>query len=179
MTKLNNWKPLLFAFAAMIAVSIFYQNCAEDIQLDQYATTSPSSTPNPGPSPAPSGVPVITNAPTQMSLTYQSPMQITIQASGAGLTYSWFKNNMQIASQSSATYNIASVQDSDAGTYRVEVSNSSGMASATILVSVTRLPNQTPPTIVTQLRNVSATIPAPFTWMGKDLPHTIKSPLLW
>lgn len=162
MVKLKKFSSMVVVLLTMIGVTVFFQNCADEIQLDKYATVSPSATPSPSPSPSPSptpspsGVPVITNAPTQMSLTYLSPMQITIQASGAGLTYAWFKNNVRITGQSSATFNIASVQESDAGTYRVEVSNSSGMDSVSIIVSVSRQANQTPPTITTQLRNSNA-----------------------
>jgi hypothetical protein len=66
-----------------------------------------------------------------------SAMDLTVTAEGVELSYQWFKNDVAIAGATAATYSVASVATTDAGTYFVRVSNNAGSVdSAPAVVSV-------------------------------------------
>ncbi len=109
--------------------------------------------------------PVITSQPRSRTILAGEPVTFMVAATGsAPFTYQWRKNGANIAGANGSSFNIASVQFSDAGVYTVVVSNGAGSvesAPATLTVSATPVP----PTILTQ--PASATVvagsPAQFT----------------
>ena len=83
--------------------------------------------------------PVITQAPVSQNLYQGYPATFTVAATGGQLTYQWKSNNVAVPGATSATFSIASVTSSSAGTYTVEVNNPVGpmvSASATLAVKV-------------------------------------------
>jgi len=54
---------------------------------------------------------------------------LSVNASGGGLKYRWYKNSTLIPSATASTFSIASVVTTDAGNYSVSVTNSLGTAS--------------------------------------------------
>ena len=71
--------------------------------------------------------PAITAQPYKNSATVGSPVSFMVGASGFGpLTYQWLVNGTPVPSATSATLTIQHVQNSDAGTYSVVVSNPAG-----------------------------------------------------
>lgn len=55
-------------------------------------------------------------------------LKLGVTATGGGLKYNWFKNNILVSSGASSTYTISSVTNSDAGSYSVSITNSAGVA---------------------------------------------------
>ncbi len=93
------------------------------------------------------GPPSVVTQPVSQTLPVGSALSLSIQASGSNpLTYQWFKNGAPVANATSATYQIASVQTSDSGSYTITVSNGAGSATSSA-ATVTVL---NPPAIVTQ-----------------------------
>lgn len=68
---------------------------------------------------------------------------LSVTADGTSpITYTWFKNNVQVATGTSLVFN--SIQTSDAGTYKVTATNSIGSAdsnNATVVVIVPVAPS--------------------------------------
>ncbi len=94
--------------------------------------------------------PLITTQPASSSVTAGASATFSVVANGtAPLTYQWSKNGTAIPGATAATYAITSTTSSDAGTYRVVVTNSLGTAnSSTVTLTVTPAPSA--PTITTQ-----------------------------
>ena len=101
--------------------------------------------------------PSIATQPASQTITAGSAASFSVTANGtAPLTYQWQKGGANIASATSSTYSIASVQSADAGNYTVVVTNSAGTvtsSAATLIVSA----SATAPAITTQPANVTAT----------------------
>ncbi len=70
--------------------------------------------------------PVITQQPQDTTATVGSPATLSVTATGANLTYQWFKNGVLISGATGSTLNFAAVQNSDTGNYTVTVSNQFG-----------------------------------------------------
>lgn len=74
---------------------------------------------------------------------------LSVTADGtAPITYTWFKNNVQVATGTSLVFN--SIQTTDAGTYKVTASNTAGSAdsnNATLVVIVPVAPSNVKITI--------------------------------
>ena len=86
--------------------------------------------------------PNITVSPQGGSFFPGAELTLSVMAQGVELTYQWFKNGVAIAGATAATYTLASLATTDAGTYFVRVSNSAGSvdsASAVVSVSATDL----------------------------------------
>jgi hypothetical protein len=67
-------------------------------------------------------------------------VQFSVSATGsAALSYQWSRNGTAISGATSSSYSIASVQESDAGTYSVRVSDGNTEATASATLSVTVL----------------------------------------
>ncbi|MBM3853669.1 MAG: hypothetical protein FJ399_11010, partial [Verrucomicrobia bacterium] len=83
-------------------------------------------------------VPAITSQPVNTEAVIGQATSLRVAASGGSpLSYQWFKNNVAIPGASGATLSFASVQATDAGTYRVVVSNSAGaVTSAAVTLTV-------------------------------------------
>ena len=73
--------------------------------------------------------PTIVDQPTSLVVAQGGSISFTVQASGqAPLTYQWFKDGTAISGATSATYTIGSAATSDAGKYKVQISNAAGSA---------------------------------------------------
>ena len=80
----------------------------------------------------PLSAPVFTTQPVSKTVTTGSAVTFTSVASGLPApTYQWRKNGTAISGATGATYTIASVAASDAGTYSVVATNSVGSATST------------------------------------------------
>lgn len=75
--------------------------------------------------------PAIVNHPSNVTVTAGQPASFSVTATGtAPLSYQWQKNNVNISGATSSSHSIGSTQASDAGNYRVVVSNSAGSATS-------------------------------------------------
>jgi glucose/arabinose dehydrogenase len=94
--------------------------------------------------------PAITDEPNNVLAAIGQTATFTVSATGAQpLSYQWKKNGSNIAGANSATFSIATVQQSDAGNYAVTVYNNYGTvnsSNATLSINSNSLPV---PTIVT------------------------------
>ncbi len=136
--------------------------------------TSSNATMTVNPAPV---APGITSQPTGQTVTQGQNATFNVTANGtAPLTYFWRKGSTILATGSSASYLIAGVQATDAGSYSVIVSNAAGSvvsSNATLTVNV-------PPTITSQpgnqtitqgqtaAFNVAATGTAPLTYFWRQ-----------
>ncbi|MFY7884133.1 MAG: immunoglobulin domain-containing protein, partial [Dolichospermum sp.] len=97
-----------------------------------------------------SGTPTIQTQPAaQTEACTTTSFSLSVAANNAN-TYQWLKNDVAINAATSSTYNIPSVANSDAATYKVVVSNSCGFnvtSNAAVLVV------KSPPTIQTAASN--------------------------
>jgi hypothetical protein len=96
-------------------------------------------------------VPTIVVGPNPMTVRFGSGLSLSIQASGSGpLNYQWFRNGSILAGATSSTFQVGSVQATDAGTYTVQVSNSFGSvtsAPALVIVDTSSIGSAVAPTI--------------------------------
>lgn len=94
-----------------------------------------------------SSAPVISQLSNQ-TLCAGSELSLSVSATSLlPLTYQWRKNGVNISGQNSASLNIASVGNQDAGTYDVVVSNSCGSSTSNgAVITVNTLPTVTLPT---------------------------------
>ncbi|HKX28623.1 MAG TPA: immunoglobulin domain-containing protein, partial [Blastocatellia bacterium] len=85
--------------------------------------------------------PTITSQPASQVVAVGSNAGFTVLATGTGpLSYQWFKDGSPLAAPDAATLNLTNVQPSDAGSYRVVVSNGVGSTTsnpATLIASDT------------------------------------------
>lgn len=72
------------------------------------------------------GAPKISQQPASQTIFATQPLQLSVIASGALLTYQWSLNGAAIAGATGATYSVANSTVSNAGTYAVLVSNGAG-----------------------------------------------------
>lgn len=89
-------------------------------------------------------VPLITigTQPVARTVNEGAAVEFSVTASGTGtLTYQWYRNNVAISGATSARYGILAAQLSDAGSYRVQVSNG-GVSAPVSSNSVTLTVNQ-------------------------------------
>jgi alpha-tubulin suppressor-like RCC1 family protein len=95
-------------------------------------------------------IPFITTNPVSSSVTTGASATFSVAAGGSqNLTYQWSKNGVSIPGATGATYAITSTTSSDAGTYRVVVTNSLGTANSSA-VTLTVTPAPSAPVITTQ-----------------------------
>ncbi len=75
--------------------------------------------------------PAITSHPSSLSVSQGQAATFRVSATGTGpLNYQWQKNSVNIAGATGATYAIASTVSTDAGAYRVVVTNATGSATS-------------------------------------------------
>ena len=86
------------------------------------ATKPITIVPNPDPEPKP----VITTQPKSQTVTEGNSVTFSVKATGTGLSYQWYKGSSKISGATKATCTISSAKTSDAGSYKVVVSNSAG-----------------------------------------------------
>jgi pectate lyase len=95
---------------------------------------------------APSGAPVITTHPVSQTVAVGANVSFSVVAAGAApLAYQWQKNNTDLVGATGDTLQLGPIATSDAGNYRVIVSNSAGSTPSNVAV----LTVQGGPTIVT------------------------------
>lgn len=94
-------------------------------------TVTPSSTP-------PSAAPVITTQPAPLVVTAGASASFTVVATGSPtLRYQWYRNEREIEDARGASLTFNPVRVSDAGLYKVRVSNSAGsVESASVALTV-------------------------------------------
>jgi glucose/arabinose dehydrogenase len=84
------------------------------------------------------GAPTILSQPVSTTVSAGQPVAFSVTATGSNLNFQWQKNGVAITGARSSTYAIASAVASDAGAYRVVVSNTSGsVTSAAAQLTVT------------------------------------------
>jgi hypothetical protein len=83
--------------------------------------------------------PTIATPPSGFTAAADTTASLRVVATGtAPFTYTWYHNNEVVPGQTSATLTFSPLQESDAGTYRVEVRNDGGQAeSQSVQVTVT------------------------------------------
>ena len=74
--------------------------------------------------------PAITSDPTDKRVAPGQAVEFSVTATGTGLTYQWYKDGVAIAGATSSKYTIAAAKATDAGKYRVVVTNPSGTATS-------------------------------------------------
>lgn len=82
--------------------------------------------------------PTITGQPASRSVVVGDSVTFSVVASGKDLAYQWYKDGASVGSATGASYTLSSVALSDAGAYRVTVTNAGGSATsddATLAVS--------------------------------------------
>jgi pectin methylesterase-like acyl-CoA thioesterase len=103
--------------------------------------------------------PTITVQPSDTRVTLGGTVTISVTATGNGLLYQWFKNGVLIPGATAAQLVIANAQTTDAASYSVVVSNSSGSVSskaAALLVVSAMKPLTFAPSNVTGVCNDTA-----------------------
>lgn len=84
----------------------------------------------------------IVNQPTHTSLTVGNPLSLVVDAKGDGLKYEWFLNGVALANSNSSSFDVASANESDQGTYHVVVTdendNSASSEPIVVLISPTQ-----------------------------------------
>ncbi len=83
--------------------------------------------------------PSISAQPVNASISAGGQVTLSVQASGTGLVYQWYRNGQPIAGANSSSYNISGVNAASVGAYTVYVQNVSGqsVASQSAVVSST------------------------------------------
>lgn len=101
--------------------------------------------------------PAVTTSPTSQTVTIGRTATFSVAASGASLSYQWFKNNTAIVGATSASYTTPGTTYADnTSSFTVTVSNSAGSAtSSAATLNVNLAPSYTtvPGVIVTDLNN--------------------------
>lgn len=90
------------------------------------------------------GSPVIVTPPAGFTGTAGTDAQLQVTATGGNLTYQWLKDDLELTGKTEATLLFSPLSLADAGTYRVRVRNTGGLAlSDPAVVSV--IPGTQPP----------------------------------
>jgi hypothetical protein len=78
--------------------------------------------------PAAPGAPAIVAEPQSLVVRPGQPAEFTVAATGAGVTYQWFRHGVALAGATAPTLAIAEAAGSDMGCYSVRATNSAGSA---------------------------------------------------
>ncbi|MBL9200637.1 MAG: putative Ig domain-containing protein [Opitutaceae bacterium] len=100
------------------------------------------------------GSPVIALHPISKTVLPGATVTFAASATGANLTYQWFRNNIQIAGETGAILLRNNVNAADAGTYTVRVTNAAGSVTTTGGV-LTLSPNASRPANISVRTNVA------------------------
>lgn len=93
-----------------------------------------------------SGAPVINTGIADYEAFNGETVNLTVTATGKGLTYQWFKDNVDLG-VNSATLRISNFNAEDAGTYRVTITNPVGSVSDTAKLTYLEPPSITSPLV--------------------------------
>ncbi len=95
--------------------------------------------------------PTITTQPISQSATVGNSVSFSVAATGSGtLAYQWYKDSVSISGATAATYTIAAVALTDAGSYTCVVSNDVGSVTSSAATLTVNSATGTTPTITTQ-----------------------------
>ena len=103
-------------------------------------------------------VPAITTPPASAWTGTGQAALFTVNASGGGLGYQWYKNNAAISKATAASYSIAAATTASAGAYMVKATNASGSITSTANLGVVNL--ATTPVLVAEGGTISLTVSA-------------------
>lgn len=82
--------------------------------------------------------PTITSQPTSLTVNTGSSASFSVAATASGtLTYQWYKNGVLISGATSSSYSFSSVTSSDAGSYKVVVTNDGIVSTTSNVVTLT------------------------------------------
>ncbi|MBI3416523.1 MAG: immunoglobulin domain-containing protein [Verrucomicrobia bacterium] len=76
--------------------------------------------------------PDISQSPQSRTIYKGGLLNLTVQASGGGLTYRWQKNGTSVVGATNASYSVTSASGDDSGTYQVLVANRLGTAQSAV-----------------------------------------------
>ncbi|PYJ85850.1 MAG: hypothetical protein DME22_07625 [Verrucomicrobia bacterium] len=113
--------------------------------------------------------PSITSQPQSQVTTAGNSVMFSVGADGtAPFTYQWYRSNSSIAGATAASYTIGAAKASDAGGYKVRVSNSAGSVDSVVAT----LTVQYPPVITAQPQSLAVNIGATgtFTVVASGIP---------
>ena len=113
--------------------------------------------------------PSITSQPQSQVTTAGNSVMFSVGADGtAPFTYQWYRSNSSIAGATAASYTIGAAKASDAGGYKVRVSNSAGSVDSVVAT----LTVQYPPVITAQPQSLAVNIGATgtFTVVASGVP---------
>ena len=113
--------------------------------------------------------PSITSQPQSQVITAGNSVMFSVGADGtAPFTYQWYRGNSSIAGATAASYTIGAAKASDAGGYKVRVSNSAGSVDSVVAT----LAVQYPPVITAQPQGLTVNIGATgtFTVVASGVP---------
>ena len=100
------------------------------------------------------GAPVIAKQPIPQQVNELGAVTFSVNTNGASpLSYQWFKNGVALANSDSPFYTIASVSRTDAGQYRVRVSNALGNMTG-VEAALTVIPDTTSPLLLAADRDL-------------------------
>lgn len=103
--------------------------------------------------------PTIGTQPASLSVAVGAAASFSVTASGtAPLTYQWRKGGSAISGATSASYSIAAVASTDAGSFDVVVSNSAGSATSSVATLTVTGVAATAPSITTQPLSQTANV---------------------
>lgn len=134
MTKIYKIVSVIFIVGLSLTA---FQNCGSDFNPDEYITNSSLS--GGGPSVPVEVAPTITSQSSNVTISAGQSLSLSVGTQGTNLVYTWYRNGGVIAGASGPSYSLAVAQIGDAGTYRVDVSNSLDTKSATMVVTVNPL----------------------------------------
>jgi hypothetical protein len=102
--------------------------------------------------PLPPIAPTIITQPTNQSIQVGNTLVFSVSCTGdMPFAFQWYKNDVAIQGQAGASLSIASVAESDAGSYTVKITNAGGSVTTTAAVLTVIVP--VAPTITTQPEN--------------------------
>lgn len=140
----KNIKIFLGFLAGSMLLS--FQNCAESIDYTAFNNSGDGSSVS-------DVAPKITALPNSFTRTVGSSLIIEAQIEGSNTTVEWYKNSVKLPLMTSRILTMNNLQASDAGTYRIVVSNSLGQVSAETQLNVaaaitpTPIPTPMPPAV--------------------------------
>lgn len=135
--------------------------------------------------PLPPVPPTITTQPSSMSILVGNTANFSVGFQGdIGFKFQWYKDTVAIQNQTNSNFSIASVSESDAGSYTVKITNGGGSITSTPATLTVVVP--VAPTIISQPESVTVEVggsaylyvqaegtdPIVYTWHkdGVDLP---------
>ena len=131
---------------------------------------------------------VIVTQPTNQTVRVGDSVVFSVDTTGTSLTYRWIKDDIELplASSTAATFTITSAKATDAGSYKVRVTNGGGSTLSSVATLVVNPALSSPPVITNQPMSLTVkeggiagftvaatgTAPLTFQWTFKTVPIT-------